>query len=108
MAGRRPGALHVGFQGTTAIRLLAQGDWSSAIADIATVWAVRQQCGGLPTVVPSSNPMAASCNSELTLPSRFRRRAFAAPIRYAIYMRPEDGQPFGMDAKRSHPEELKK
>ncbi|MGF6790320.1 hypothetical protein [Paraburkholderia sp. 35.1] len=86
----------------------ASGLVLSAIADIATVWAVRQQCGGLPTVVPSSNPMAASCNSELTLPSRFRRRAFAAPIRYAIYMRPEDGQPFGMDAKRSHPEELKK
>ncbi|MGF6920688.1 hypothetical protein OKW28_004885 [Paraburkholderia sp. 40] len=37
MAGRRPGALHVGFQGTTAIRLLAQGDWSSANAVIGPI-----------------------------------------------------------------------
>jgi hypothetical protein len=41
MAVRRPGELQVGFRGATAIRLLAQGDWSSADADIGVGWALR-------------------------------------------------------------------
>jgi len=41
----------------------------SAIADIGESWVLRQQWGGLLTVAASSSRTAASCISELTLPT---------------------------------------
>ena len=41
----------------------------SAIADVGAGRLLRQQCGGLLTVAASSSRMAASCISELTLPT---------------------------------------
>jgi len=44
----------------------------SAISDIGVGWVLRRQGGGLLTVAASSSWTAASCISELTLPTRQR------------------------------------
>src|SRR5260370_33585754 len=44
----------------------------SAGAGIGMGRLLRQQWGGLPTMAASSNPVAASCISELTLPTLYR------------------------------------
>ena len=45
--------------------------WKSAIADVEAGWVLCQQCRGLLSVAASSNRTAASCISELTLPTHF-------------------------------------
>jgi hypothetical protein len=49
------------------------GDCMSAIADIGASWVLSQQCGGLLTVAASRSRTAASCISELTLPTQTGR-----------------------------------
>jgi hypothetical protein len=58
---------------------------SSAIADVGADWVRRQQCGELLTVAASSSQTAASCISELTLPTRLSySRSLQADIQYFV------------------------
>ncbi|REG45569.1 hypothetical protein B0G80_9177 [Paraburkholderia sp. BL6669N2] len=65
-------------QSRAAAPYRASGLVQSAFADIGVAWVLRQQCGGLLTVAASSSRTAASCISELTLPThccRWGRRS---------------------------------
>jgi len=65
----------------------ARNDSSSAIAVIGAGRVLRQQCGGLLTVAASSSRTAASCISELTLPTRCGHPVSAMVRRLRVTLR---------------------
>src|SRR5260370_8700973 len=72
-------AFNGSFQGTTAVCVVVSAGKYSAFADIGAGRILRQQFGGLLTVAASSSRTAASCISELTLPTLNGRWNFRRP-----------------------------